>query len=144
MPRVAQLVSGRARVQVQNPKPHSVGPCTFMIIFPVQETTRVHQAAVLALSSQLLAAATGSMRKQEVWPGRETCLAYSAGFPAEQVKVLMDLLAEKGGQLLQAADKMPDSPLGSQSNGESSMEGGTEALSPCLGPYQFCPVSCRL
>lgn len=57
-----------------------------------------------------------------MWTDRETCLAYSAGSPAEQVKALVDLLAGKGSQLLQARDKMPDTPLGSQSNGKSSMK----------------------
>ncbi|KAL1779952.1 NLRC3 isoform X1 [Sigmodon hispidus] len=56
------------------------------------------------------------MRKQEVRTDGETCLAYSAGSPAEQVKAFMDLLAGKGGWLSQALNKMPDSPLGSQSN----------------------------
>ncbi|XP_029400604.1 NLR family CARD domain-containing protein 3 [Mus pahari] len=56
------------------------------------------------------------MRKQEVWSDRQTCLAYRAGSPAEQVKALVELLAGKDSQLLQAWDKMPDSPLGSQSN----------------------------
>lgn len=63
-----------------------------------------------------------SMRKQEVWTDRETCWAKNAGSPAEQVKTLVDLLAGKGSQLLLACNKMPDSPVGSQSNGKSSME----------------------
>lgn len=75
---------------------------------------------VSALSSQLLAATIGSMRKQELCTDREKCLACSAGSPAEQVKALVDLLAGKGGQLLKVHNKMPDSPLGSQSNGKSS------------------------
>lgn len=60
------------------------------------------------------------MRKKEVWTDRETWLASSAGSSAEQVKTLVDLLAGKGIQLLQACNKMPDPPLGSQSNGKSS------------------------
>ncbi|XP_055460746.1 NLR family CARD domain-containing protein 3 [Psammomys obesus] len=72
------------------------------------------------------------MRKQEVWPVRETSLAYSAGSPAEQVKALVDLLAEKDGQLLQAANKIPDSPLGSQSN-DSRIRRHCEALLSRVG-----------
>lgn len=66
---------------------------------------------------------------------RETCLAYNVVSPAEQVKALVDLLAGKGVRLLQAPDKMPDSPLGSQNNGKSSEVGGGEylTLSPCPG-----------
>lgn len=56
-----------------------------------------------------------------MWTDRETCLAYSAGSPAEQVKTLVELLTGKGSQLLQAHNKMPDPPLVSQSNGKSSM-----------------------
>ncbi|XP_076793384.1 NLR family CARD domain-containing protein 3 isoform X2 [Arvicanthis niloticus] len=80
----------------------------------------------------LLAANTGSMRKQEVWTDRQTCLAYNAGSPAEQVKTLVELLAGKGSQLLQAHNKMPDPPLGSQSN-ESRLRKHCEALLSRVG-----------
>lgn len=120
-----------------------------MIIFPNQGTTEVAQGAALALSSQLLAANTDSMRKQEVWTDRQTCLAYNAGSPAEQVKTLVELLAGKGSQLLQAHNKMPDPPLGSQSNGKSSMgvgEGGQQGrhLNPLTLPWHLTFLSCVL
>ncbi|XP_052053896.1 NLR family CARD domain-containing protein 3 isoform X3 [Apodemus sylvaticus] len=97
--------------------------------------------SVLALCSLLLAANTDSMRKREVCTEREACLvctqreaclAYSAGHPAEQVKTLVLLLAGKGSQLLQARNKMPDSPLGSQSN-ESRIRKHCEALLSRVG-----------
>eukprot|EP00073_Rattus_norvegicus_P050682 XP_017453066.1 PREDICTED: protein NLRC3 isoform X3 [Rattus norvegicus] len=73
-----------------------------------------------------------SMRKQEVWTDRETCWAKNAGSPAEQVKTLVDLLAGKGSQLLLACNKMPDSPVGSQSN-ESRLQKHCEALLSRVG-----------
>ncbi|EGV93629.1 Protein NLRC3 [Cricetulus griseus] len=72
------------------------------------------------------------MRKQEVRTDRETCLAYNVVSPAEQVKALVDLLAGKGVRLLQAPDKMPDSPLGSQNN-DSRIRRHCEALLSRVG-----------
>lgn len=70
----------------------------------------------------------------------ETCRAYNAVSPAEQVKALVDLLAKNGGQLLQAPSKMPDSPLGSQSNGKSAMGAGEKGyLNPLALP---CDLTC--
>lgn len=79
---------------------------------------------------------------------REACRAYNADSPAEQVKALVDLLARNGGRLLQAPSKMPDSPLGSQSNGKSSMGVGERGyLNPlALSCHLTCffPAPCRL
>lgn len=71
---------------------------------------------------------------------REACRAYNADSPAEQVKALVDLLARNGGRLLQAPSKMPDSPLGSQSNGKSSMGVGERGY---LNPLALsCHLTC--
>ncbi|KAL6091890.1 hypothetical protein STEG23_002816 [Scotinomys teguina] len=72
------------------------------------------------------------MRKQELTTDGETYLAYNAGSPVERVKALVDLLAGKGCWLLQAPNKMPDSPLGSQSN-DSRIQRHCEALLSRVG-----------
>nr|XP_042139250.1 NLR family CARD domain-containing protein 3 [Peromyscus maniculatus bairdii] len=72
------------------------------------------------------------MRKQELRTDGETCLASSAGSPGEQVKALVDLLAGKGCRVPQAPNKMPDSPLGSQSN-DSRIRRHCEALLSRVG-----------
>ncbi|XP_040604101.1 NLR family CARD domain-containing protein 3 isoform X4 [Mesocricetus auratus] len=88
------------------------------------------------------------MRQQEVRADRETCLAYNVGSLAERVKALVDLLAGKGVRLLQAPDKMPDSPLGSQSNGKTSVVGEGH-LNPLTLPWDLtcfvlCPADSRI
>ncbi|XP_051023521.1 NLR family CARD domain-containing protein 3 isoform X2 [Acomys russatus] len=87
------------------------------------------------------------MRKQDLWRDREKRLACSAGSPAEQVKALVDLLAGKRGQLLQAHNKMPDSPLRSQSDGKSSTGRGSNRggyLNPLTLPWDLtCFALCH-
>uniref|UniRef100_A0A2K5R4S5 NLR family CARD domain containing 3 n=2 Tax=Cebus imitator TaxID=2715852 RepID=A0A2K5R4S5_CEBIM len=90
---------------------------------------------VQAVSSQLLEVIPDSMRKQEVHTGREAGQGHGTGSPAEQVKALMDLLAGKGSQGLQAPqapDRTPDSPLGPHSN-DSRMQRHREALLSRVG-----------
>jgi hypothetical protein len=80
----------------------------------------------------------------------ETNQAHSTGFPAEQVKALMDLLAGKGSQGTQTPQvpaRTPDSPLRSHSNGKTPALGsqqkgmhGPFPLTP--GPYLPCPLAC--
>uniref|UniRef100_A0A8C0X2E3 NACHT domain-containing protein n=1 Tax=Castor canadensis TaxID=51338 RepID=A0A8C0X2E3_CASCN len=77
----------------------------------------------------------------------ETNQAHSTGFPAEQVKALMDLLAGKGSQGTQTPQvpaRTPDSPLRSHSN-DSRIQRHREALlSRVGGSPEPCGPSHRL